>query len=55
MIDYSQLREALNEINDIVCNAFKAKYFGDLQISEIQALLNDIIDITGCPREENEE
>ena len=45
MIDYKKLRQALDEINKIACNAYKAKYFGDLQISDVQSLLCEVLDI----------
>lgn len=48
MFDYQALKNALDEINDIVCNAHQAKYFGDVQIAEIQALLNEVLDIAIC-------
>ena len=48
MNDYQALKKALDEINDIVCAAYQQKYFGDLQIAEIQSLLNEILVITHC-------
>ena len=45
MIDYKKLKQALDEINKIACSAYNAKYFGDLQISDVQSLLNEVLDI----------
>ena len=45
MIDYQKLKQALDDINGIVCKAYKVGYFGDLQISDVQSLLCEVLDI----------
>lgn len=45
---FQKIKNDCDEINEIICVAYQEKYFGDVQIAEIQALMNEIIDIVHC-------
>lgn len=40
---FQKIQNDCDEINEIICAAYIARYFGDMQISEIQALLTEIL------------
>lgn len=40
---FQKVQNDCDEINGIICAAYIARYFGDMQISEIQALLTEIL------------
>ena len=40
---FQKIQNDCDEINEIICAAYIARYFGDLQISEIQVLLSEIL------------
>lgn len=51
---FQKVQNDCDEINEIICAAYIARYFGDMQISEIQALLTEILS-TVAERTEPEE
>lgn len=56
IIDYKALKMALDNINDIVCGCNEIHCcVNDILVLEIQKELSEILDITGCPRTEQED